>query len=152
MGKALTESRFYMWRTVVAMVHADGVVTPHELAFVNDYISDIELSPSQLEILRDDLGVEQDIYEMFVNIKNRQDKIDFFSLARALSWCDGDLDQQEKEIIDRLQKIDDNQDALSVLEESRELVLEVDICEQQWQSSKKSDKNIFGFFKKLKTA
>lgn len=152
MGDTLTESRFYMWRAIVAMVHADGVVTPHELAFVNDFISEIELSSSQLEILRDDLEVVQDIYEMFVQITDKQDQIDFFSLARALSWCDGDFDQQEKEILERLQKINDNRDALNILEESRDLVLEVDLCEQQWQSSRHADKNLFGFLKKLKTA
>lgn len=151
MENPLTESRFYMWRAVVAMVHADGVVTPHELAFVNDYIREIDLSPSQLEIIRDDLHVTQDIYEMFVHITDRQDKIDFFSLARALSWCDGDFDRQEKEIIERLEKINGNADALSILEESREIINEVDLCERQWQSSKDTNKNLFGFFKKLKT-
>ena len=94
----VTNSRFYMWRAVVAMVHADGVVTPHEVTFVNDYIYDIDLSKEQLAVIGQDLQTPQDVYGMFSRITDKQDKKDFFALARALSWCDGDYDGQEKRL------------------------------------------------------
>lgn len=152
MDKGVTESRFYMWRAVVAMVHADGVVTPHELAFVNDYMRDIHLSEEQLEIVGEDLHTPQDVYHMFSQIEDRQDRIDFFALARALSWCDGDYDGQEKIIIEQLEKLHLGDENVKLLAESREVFGEVELCQNQWKTKSKQSESLFGFLNKLKTA
>ncbi|HPF77947.1 MAG TPA: hypothetical protein PLF01_01525 [Alphaproteobacteria bacterium] len=152
MREGITESRFYMWRAVVAMVHADGVVTPHELAFVNDYLADIDLSAEQIEMVGHDLQTPQDVYEMFARITDRQDKKDFFALARALSWCDGDYDGQEKIIIEHLEKVHMNDDIIDILEESREIFNEVELNQNQWNAKSSQTQKLFGFLNKLKTA
>ena len=152
MGEGINESRFYMWRAVVAMVHADGVVTPHEVSFINDYISDMDLSKGQLELIGQDLHTPQDAYEMFAYISEAQDRKDFFALARALSWCDGDYDAQEKAIINQLEENHLNDENRKLLEESREMINEVELCRNQWSFKTKRSKELFGFLNKEKTA
>lgn len=150
MSEGVSESRFYMWRAVVAMVHADGVVTPHELAFVNDYMRDINLSPEQLEEIGQDLQTPQDVYDMFSRVKDREDRKDFFALARALSWCDGDYDGQEKIIIEQLEKIHLSEENVSLLAESRDIFKEVELCGNQWKIKSTGREGIFGFLNNLK--
>lgn len=152
MSEGITQSRFYMWRAVVAMVHADGVVTPHELAFVNDYLADIDLSAKQIEMIGHDFHTPQDVYDMFARITDRQDQRDFFALARALSWCDGDYDGQEKIIIEHLEKLHMNDDIINILEESREIFNEVELNQNQWNAKTSQTQKLFGFLNKLKTA
>lgn len=149
MSEGISESRLYMWRAVVAMIHADGVVTPHEISFLNDYIPDIGLSKGQMDMIMCDLQTPQDVYQMFGKITNRDDRKDFFSLARALSWCDGDFDAQEKTIIDQLEKFDLSADNVALLHESRDDLNEIELCRNQWQQK---SQNLFGFLKKVKTA
>ena len=149
MGESITDSQFYMWRAVVAMAHADGVVTPHELSFINDYLLDLNLSKGQLQIIGEDLREDKDVYDMFSHISDRQDQKDFFALARALSWCDGDLDAQEAQIIKRLEAIHMNDETRSVLEESRD---EVELSDNQWVFKAERNTSIFGFLDKIRSA
>lgn len=145
MGQELGESRFYMWRAVVAMAHADGVVTPHELSFINDYIKDIPFSKKQITLLGQDLREPQSVQEMFLKIEDRQDKKDFFALARALSWCDGDYDAQEKIIIDHLVQFNIFEENESLLKESREIVNEVELHGNEWNFKTNKSQGIFEF-------
>ena len=152
MSTGISESRFYMWRAVVAMVHADGVVTPHELSFINDHIRQINLSPEQIKIVGEDLQTPQDVYDMFARIFENQDKRDFFALARALSWCDGDFANQEKHIIKHLENaIQDNQ-MRNILDESREIMNEVELSQNQWKFKTERSKSLFGFLNTRKAS
>lgn len=104
MSEQITDSRFHMWRTVVALAHADGVVVPEEEAFVENYISALPFTDEQRAALREDLRTPQNAYEMFEQISERSDQAEFFQFARMLIWCDGDLDRQEDQIFKHLQK------------------------------------------------
>mgnify|MGYP005690871471 CR=1 FL=1 len=103
MEQELPDRRFYMWRAVLAMIHADGVVTPHEVSFVNEQVRDVGFSQAQLYILSQDFKIPQDGYMMFAKITEEEDQYDFFVLARAVSWCDGDFARQEEHILDVLE-------------------------------------------------
>lgn len=98
--EGITESRFYMWRAVVAMVHADGVVADEEREFVEHYLENVPFSNEQIDILRADLEEAQDIGEMLSKVTDREDQGQFFQFSRLLIWCDGDLDEQEQKILD----------------------------------------------------
>ena len=152
MPKTLNESRFYMWRAVVAMIHADGVVTPQELSFVQDYMNDIDLSPEQRAIVGQDIHEPQLIHKMFSQIMNLQDRKDFFALARALSWCDGDFDAQEEKILAHLEKNHNLVESQALLTESRDVMNEVELCENQWHFKTEESKNLFGFLNNLRQA
>ena len=104
MSEGLPESRFYMWRAVVALVHADDVVVPEERQFVENYLTNVLFSEEQKEILRQDLLEPQSVQAMFSRISETVDQGEFFQFARMLVWCDGDLDKQEDRIFGHLQQ------------------------------------------------
>ena len=150
MPNHLSHSRFNMWRAVVAMVHADGVVTPHELAFINNYLAELSLSEEQLAQIAEDLQKPQDIFIAFSLIESPEDKRDFFALARALSWCDGDLDAQEEKILKQLELNDASADQW--LQESREVIDEIELNGSSWAFKTERSKSLFGFLNALRKA
>lgn len=152
MVEGVSASKLYMWRGVVAMAHADGVITPHELSFISEYMREMNLSKAQIELIGNDLQKTQDIYEMFSNITEPEDRKEFFALARAISWCDGDFDKQEQRIISNLQTIQMNEENIGLLSQSRETVSELELMGNQWDSKTNKSKGIFGFLRGLRTA
>lgn len=102
--ETLNESQFYMWRTLFALVHADQVVTEEERKFMEKALDGLSLTDYQRSILVSDTMESADIGEMFKRITNQNDRVEFFRHARALVWCDGDFDQQEQEIIEKLKR------------------------------------------------
>ena len=152
MPKTLNESRFYMWRAVVAMIHADDVVTPHELSFIQDTMKGLELSAGQHDIIRQDIETPQLIHEMFGKIADIDDRKEFFALARALSWCDGDFDAQEEKILEYLEQSHNMAEYHNIMDESRDIVNEIELCENQWHFKTEKSKNLFGFLNKLRSA
>ncbi|MCB1721440.1 MAG: TerB family tellurite resistance protein [Rhodospirillales bacterium] len=101
----VSESRFYMWRAVFALAHIDRVVTDEEKALAGRYLESVPFSEEQKAVLRQDLIDAQDIEEMFEQIDDPADQSEFFGFARLMVWCDGDFDQQEEEIFDRIKGI-----------------------------------------------
>jgi len=141
-----------MWRAVVAMVHADGIVTPHEIDFVNTHILNLPLSEGQMKVIRQDIQTPQDVGSMFSQIEVQNDKRDFFVLARALAWCDGDLDKQEAKILHTIHAKHMATGEESLLRESSEILNEVELCHNQWKFKSERSKSLLGFLSKLKTA
>lgn len=142
MAETLSTSRFDMWRAVVAMAHADGIVTPHEISFINEHMYDFQLTQEQKNQISMDLRDAQNIFQMFERIENDEDRKDFFVLARALSWCDGDFDAQEEKILNQL-ALNESQERL--LSESREIIQEVELLDNQWVFKTPKSKNLFSF-------
>ena len=152
MASGVSASRFYMWRAIVAMIHADGVVTPHEVNFIQEYTKDVPLSDPQKSILARDIAEPQDIYTMFSQIAHPQDKQDFFALARILCWSDGDFQQQERAIMQMLEKIHSDTESQKFLKGSREDVQEISLDADQWRAHPMpaNDSKLAGFLKAIK--
>lgn len=104
MVDVISESRFYMWRTLFAMVHADDVVTDEEVRFMAEALEDIPFSLKQQAILEVDMRDAQDITEMFSHVSEVKDQAAFFALAREVVHVDGDYGIEEQEIMLKLQK------------------------------------------------
>ncbi len=102
MNTGLPNSRFNMWRGVVAMMHADFVVKPHEVNFILENTRDLPMTEEQRERLKADLTDPAVIDDVFRHITNPTDKQDFFHLARAIAWSDGHLDEHEAMLLQRL--------------------------------------------------
>ena len=102
--KHITESRFYMWRAVFAIAHADGIVTVEETNFLSKCMERDFFSPGQRQILTRDLIEPQSVSRMFAHVLNEEDKLDFFILAEELSEIDGDFSSSEKKSINSLKK------------------------------------------------
>lgn len=103
--KPVTESQFYMWRTLFAISHADDIVTQEEIRFMTEALEDVPFSPEQQDILKDDITNPKDIVEMFSKISNNRDQAEFFKFARELVWIDGDYGAEEQEIMLKLKRL-----------------------------------------------
>ena len=104
MSEGISQSRFNMWRAVLALIHADGAIHPKELEFMNHYLLEIGFNEEQAETLISDLSNPQDPTETYEQISDIEDRGQFFMFARMLIWCDGNLDTQEEKIFDHLMK------------------------------------------------
>ncbi len=100
----VTESQFYMWRTLFALAHADNVVTNEEVRFMAEALEDVSFSEAQKAALKEDIKTPQDIAEMFRGVSDAQDQAKFFKFAHDLVWADGDYGKAEQDIMLRLQK------------------------------------------------
>lgn len=105
MSNKMTESRFFMWRALFAISHADDVVSTEERSFMNRALETEPFSEAQREILKYDIDQRQDIRVLFDKITDQQDRSDFFRHARPLVWADGDFGSDEQKIILELSKI-----------------------------------------------
>ncbi len=100
--QGLSESRFNMWRAVVAMAHADAVVKPHEIHFILENTQNVPMTEGQRSMLAEDLRTPASMQDLFDKISNPRDKEDFFHLARAICWSDGDFDETEQAMLRQL--------------------------------------------------
>ncbi len=91
-----------MWRAVVAMAHADGVLQAEEEEMIRGYLESVPFTSSQKEIVTSDLHNPQDPARMFDAITEPEDRGQFFEFARMLLWSDGDYDAQEEAIFEKL--------------------------------------------------
>ena len=105
MTEHLTDSQFYMWRALFALVHADDVVTAEEVRFMAEILEDIPFNDDQRAILNKDITEAQDITAMFASITDPKDQAEFFEFARELVWVDGDYGAEEQEIMLKLKEI-----------------------------------------------
>lgn len=104
MTKTMTDSRFYMWRALFALTHADAVVTPEERGFMNRVLAEETFNEAQKAILEQDMQQKHDVTALFTKITDQQDRSQFFHYARTLVWCDGDFGEEEQQLLLKLQK------------------------------------------------
>ncbi|MGH1377215.1 MAG: hypothetical protein ACRBB3_00175 [Alphaproteobacteria bacterium] len=101
----MSESRFYMWRTLFAVAHADDVVTDQEIEFMAHILEDIDFTIEQTAILKDDISNPKDVEEMFRGMNSVDDRKEFFDFARDLVWVDGEFGEPEQGVmVNLLQK------------------------------------------------
>ena len=95
----LSDSEFNMWRAVFAFATVDGILTLEEQQLLQSYRHKVAFSMQQLETLRQDMSKQQDVMTLYQKISHPDHKKRFCILARALSWCKGDMDKQEKALL-----------------------------------------------------
>ncbi len=97
--KTVSQDEFSMWRAVFAFALADGKLTIEEQKILSHHIDSVDFSKEQLETLRADMNVKNDVEDLFSKIISPENKKKFCALARSLVWCDGDIAIQEKHIL-----------------------------------------------------
>lgn len=101
----VTESRFYMWRTILAIAHADHIVTVEEINFLSNLFRMDKLSSGQQEMLMRDIEHPQNAEKMFRCITSPADRSDFFEYAQEIAYCDNNFHPLERKLINHLQSI-----------------------------------------------
>lgn len=95
-------SRFAMWRAVLALAHADGVITPEEMDFIVQTMREIPFTNHQRQILQQDLEDVPDISQLFKSITDPQDQQDFFRYGQDIVMVDGDFAAEEEKMLKKL--------------------------------------------------
>ena len=143
--QGLSESRFNMWRAVVAMAHADAVVKPHEINFILENTQNVPMTEEQRSMLADDLRKSVSMQSVFDKIVHPRDKEDFFHLARAICWSDGDFDETEQVMLRQLRGLslshDDEKTMNSSLDQFKDIFIE--------GKEMPADMTLFGMVKEL---
>jgi hypothetical protein len=98
----VTNSEFYMWRAVFAFAFVDNSLSIEEQELLKSYLNSVPFSADQLKTLKDDFQNPPDVVHMYSAITNQKHREHFCVLARALVWCEGNMDRQEKEILKRV--------------------------------------------------
>lgn len=98
----VSESEFYMWRTVFALAHVDHNVSEREVTLMSDILKDISFTDEQRAALEEDIKRKQDPAEMFKQISDEKDRLMFFQFAHDMVWVDGEYGREEQEIMLKL--------------------------------------------------
>ncbi len=117
--KIITASEFYMWRAVFSFAFVDNTLSIEEQELLQSHMNKVPFSTSQLEILKEDFKNPPNVVEMYNRITNQDHRQHFCVLARALVWCEGDMDAQEEKILKRVSCLKGN-DGMETLRKSRE--------------------------------
>lgn len=95
--------KYMMLRCLVAMAHADGVMSPDEVGYLTAFINRIPFTLEQRTQLEADIDAPQDINALFAQITNPAVRAQVLYFARVLSMKDGEIHASEAAILDRLQ-------------------------------------------------
>lgn len=98
-------SKFYMLRCVVAMAHADGIVTDDERAYISAITNRIPLTDEQRSRLERDLDEQQDIFELFRHINDPRFRSQVLYFARIMAHKDGVLSPEEDDLLEKIHAI-----------------------------------------------
>lgn len=100
--KGVDESEFYMWRAVFSFSVADHRLSDEKRRLLKACLVEVAFSKQQLELFRADFEQPQNVVTLYEKITAPEHRQKFCALARALVWCDGDLDRQEDIILKHL--------------------------------------------------
>lgn len=95
-------SQFYMIRCVIAMAHADNIVTHEERGYVISLIRKMPFNHEQREQLLADLETAQKVSDLlpYINEPKYRGQVVYF--ARLLAYKDGELHPSEDELLRHL--------------------------------------------------
>lgn len=97
---------FYMWRCVIVIAHADGVVTDKEKAYLNNVFTNMgrayALTAEQESAFKDDMENEKKIADLLPYINDPAARSQLIYFGGLLARADGVLDPQEDAILKKL--------------------------------------------------
>lgn len=118
-AQGLSASRFYMWRALIALAHVDGGIPLEQMEFIRSVSGAEPLSNGQRQTLLTDIGTPRRPGPLYAEITDAEDRLDFFTFARAFYWYGGDRAAQEMHILKLLGTKDGGPHGLDALAKSR---------------------------------
>ena len=93
-------SQFYMFRCVIAMAHADHVITEEERAYITGFLNRLPFTEEQKSTLLSDLEQKQDAAQFLPYINDPKYRGQLVYFARLLAHKDGNLHPKEQELLE----------------------------------------------------
>ena len=130
-----------MWRTLIALTHADHKVTAEERDFFIRRFDIAGFSDDQKRVIESELNNKQDVVALFDSITDKQDRGNLIYFARLLFWCDGVFAKQEEVILKSLHSsVIDRIDLQEALQASKNMTEE--LLNEYDDTKPKSDHNL----------
>lgn len=99
MSAPISNSRYTMWRAIIALAHADHVVTQEEKDFIMKKLESIPFSTEQRTQLLEDMEEFPDIEALLPDITEPVDRSMLVYYGRLLVWSDGEYALQEEKLL-----------------------------------------------------
>lgn len=115
MNYPMTESKFYMWRAAVALIHVDGEVSSEETAWIRSHLAKIPFSECQWEILICDMEKPVRLDDLIPHIHDAKDRASLLHFAHILFRKDGLVTIEESTLKKLEQKILESIDMMGTL-------------------------------------
>jgi hypothetical protein len=106
--KPINDSFFHMWRGVIIMAHADGIIHEKEREFFESLFEKMAetyaLTPGHLQVFAADLETAQDVETVLPHITDLEHRSLLLFFCQAVAWIDGNLNPDEAELLTRLHR------------------------------------------------
>lgn len=106
-SRNFNESKLYMWRTIIAIAHADGNVCEDERIYLEGVIDRMKnsagLNNEEYSTLRQDLNQAQDPMEMLTHVEEPRYRGQILYFAHLLAGKDGSVCDSEQAVLDKLE-------------------------------------------------
>lgn len=107
-NRTLDESLFAMWRCVVAVAHADGILHEKEKTHFEKLFgvlgSAFNMTPAQITQLAQDLTQPQDIAALLPAVTDAEQRCLLVNFAHVVAHVDGELHPEEEKLLVLLNK------------------------------------------------
>jgi len=104
--KALNDSLFNMWRCVICIAHADGIVQPEERSYLEKTIAALArthgMSPTQKVTLMGDLETPQNLADLLPKVTESQYRGLLIHFGNIMAHADGIVTEDEERLLDML--------------------------------------------------
>ncbi|MEZ0223451.1 MAG: TerB family tellurite resistance protein [Alphaproteobacteria bacterium] len=104
--KPVSDSFFHMWRCIIVMAHADGVIHEKEQEFFDKVFTNMArvyaLTPEHLEAFAGDLKKARDIDTLMHKVKEPECRSLLLYFSQVVAWIDGHLSPDESDLLKKL--------------------------------------------------
>lgn len=101
-----SHSRFYKWRCITSMAHADGVLHEQEVEYLESIFQNMlksgALTQEAYETLQKDIQKPQPPFEMLIKINDPAYRAQVIYFARLLAHKDGEAHPSEQQLLEKL--------------------------------------------------
>jgi uncharacterized membrane protein YebE (DUF533 family) len=105
-NQPISNSLFYMWRCIIVIAHADGMIHDKERAYFANIFSNMDrvygLSEEQKQAFADDLVNEKKISDLIRHINDPEIRGQLIYFGGLLARIDGDMHPSEEAILKKL--------------------------------------------------
>ena len=142
----VSTSKFYMFRCLIALAHADGVFCNEERAYMTAFINHLPFTNEQEEILHNDFDKPEDVGSLlkYVNDKTYRTQILYF--ARLMAYKDGILSPDEDLLLKKIRSEVVDEEQLGELKEQAREAAQFDFAEHNINIEELRPKGFFSSY------
>ena len=101
-NKEVSHSRYTMFRCMLAIAHADGIMNDAEIGYFEGFMNRVPFTDEQRDQLEEDMVKAQDVFDLFREINDPEYRSQVLYFCRIMAYKDGVLHPTEKELLEKL--------------------------------------------------